>query len=143
MTSRGSPRAPNRLIYTTNYDTVIEQSYDKKGVKLDVYKSNFDFRPTSSPLATQLYKLHGSIGEDVSTGSQARIIISGSDYNQTHEYRQHLYTGLKADLSHSRLIIIGHSLADDHIKSIVNEAISLIRRHCLAAECHCLCMKRI
>ena len=114
-----------KSIYTTNYDTIIEQAFTKKDVPLTVYRSNWDFSATSRSLATKLYKLHGCIEDDVSTGSQSRIIISGNDYTLAHDYRQHLYNTLKAELAESRLVIIGHSLTDPDIKEIVNDAIAL------------------
>ncbi|MEN1641615.1 SIR2 family protein, partial [Pseudomonas aeruginosa] len=51
-------------IYTTNYDTLIEQSYARKNKNLSVISSNFDFTVQKIPEATKLYKLHGTIDKD-------------------------------------------------------------------------------
>jgi SIR2-like domain len=114
-----------KSIYTTNYDTLIEQSYTKKGRRLDVYTSNFDFTVGARSVDTKLFKIHGTIDKDISMGHNSRIIISGNDYSHTSDYRQHLYNTLKADLAESNLIIIGHSLADNDIRDIVTHAITL------------------
>ena len=61
----------------------------------------------------------------MSLGDRSRIIITESDYDATGEYRDQLFDRLKSDIGASQLIIIGHSLADADIRSIVNRAILL------------------
>jgi hypothetical protein len=112
-------------IYTTNYDKLVEQSYEKKGKPLSVISSNYDFREQRYPEATKLYKLHGSIDEDISDGNQSRIIISESDYDNTSEYREFLWDAFRNDLNSGNVVIIGYSLADPHIKDIIDRAISI------------------
>lgn len=115
-----------KSIYTTNYDKLIEISYQKKGVPLEVVDSNFDFgNGGARPNAVRLYKLHGTLGKDTSLGDRSRMIVTGEDYEQTYDYRNHLYNTLKAELAGSNLIIIGHSLSDEDVRSMVNQAISL------------------
>ncbi len=112
-------------IYTTNYDTLIEQVYKDREKALTTYASNFDFTIQPIPEATKLYKLHGTIDKDVSDGRQDRIILTESDYDQTHEYQTALFTALQYDLNQSELIIIGYSLKDPEIKSLVNHAVEI------------------
>lgn len=112
-------------IYTTNYDKLVEQSYEKKDKPLSVISSNYDFREQKYPEATKLYKLHGCIDKDVSDGNQSRIIISEADYDNTSEYREFLWDAFKHDLNGSNIVIVGYSLADPHIKDIVDRAISI------------------
>ena len=114
-----------KALYTTNYDELIEASYEKRNKELLVYASNFDFTVRGKPTATRLYKLHGTIGKDIVDGNVARIILTDSDYSYTKEYRQKLYDTLRADLAESKLIIIGYSLSDQHIRDIIARAIEL------------------
>lgn len=114
-----------KSIYTTNYDTLIEQAYEKKNYPLAAYHSNFNFSVGPKNTNTKLYKLHGTIDEDVSTGGNSRITITDSDYILAHEFRQHLFNTLKAELSESKLIIIGYSLSDNMIKEIINQSINI------------------
>jgi hypothetical protein len=118
-----------KSIYTTNYDTLIEQSYAKKHISLAVYSSNFDFTVGPKQNTTKLFKLHGTIDQDVSLGHNARMVLTGNDYNHTHDYRQHLFNTLKADLAESKLIIIGYSLGDPDIKEIVAQPEFAVRGH--------------
>lgn len=109
-------------IYTTNYDQLIEKAYKDRDRQLFVYHSNYDFRPDVPVASTRLYKLHGTIQHDVIDGHNSRLIITDNDYDETLPYREALYDRLKSDLSNSSLIIIGHSLADTHIKDIITRA---------------------
>jgi len=112
-------------IYTTNYDSLIEQAFTYHGKPLQVFQSNFDFGASKVPNSMKLFKLHGSIEHDYSEGYQSRIVISDSDYDVTHEYREYLYQSLGFALSGSNMLIIGYSLSDDHIRQIVDKAISI------------------
>lgn len=112
-------------IYTTNYDTFIEQAYEKKEKPIPVLTTNYDFTEQTHPEVTKLYKLHGTIDKDISDGHQSRIIISESDYDYTTDYRDALWDAFKCDLNSSHLVIIGYSLSDHHIKDLVNRAIKI------------------
>jgi hypothetical protein len=112
-------------IYTTNYDRLIEESYNRKNEPLNIYSTNFDFKTHNNPDATKLFKLHGTIEKDLVDGNNSRIIITESDYDNTIDYRNFLYNQLSVDLSGSSMIIIGYSLSDPDIKEVVNKAIQL------------------
>lgn len=114
-----------RNIYTTNYDKLVEQAYEKKNKPLSVISSNYDFKEQLYPEAAKLYKLHGCIDKDISDGHQSRIIISEADYDNTSEYREYLWDAFKHDLNSSNIVIIGYSLADPHIKDIIDRTISI------------------
>ncbi len=113
-----------KSLFTTNYDSLIEQSYKQAGRDIGVFSSNFDFTIHELPAQVKLFKLHGTIEKDVSDGHTARIILTDQDYDQTDDYREMLFDRLKSDLSGAHLII-GHSLADPDIKEIVNRAVQL------------------
>lgn len=114
-----------RGLYTTNYDTLVEQAFQSKSAPLNVCSSNFDFSQSETPVAQNLFKVHGTIEKDVVDGVQSRLIISDDDYDLTSEYRDKLYDRLRADVCGSHLVIIGHSLADTHIHDIMQRAIKI------------------
>ena len=114
-----------KSIFTTNYDTLIEQSYCARGNTLRVFDSDFSFNAGNDMADCELFKLHGTMEKDISDGINSRIILTESDYEQTEQYREYLYDRLKSDLAGANLIVIGHSLADPDIKTIVNRAAAL------------------
>ena len=114
-----------KSIYTANYDDLIEQVYKKKSIPLASISSSFDFGVGSRTNSARLFKLHGTIEKDVSFGDSSRLIITDNDYNLANEYREALFDTLKADLADSNLVIIGHSLSDEDIKSIITRAIQI------------------
>jgi SIR2-like domain len=116
-----------KSIFTTNYDTLIEQSYRRSNHELAVYRSNFDFQLRSTQSDVRLFKLHGSIEEDISDGKKSRIIISVQDYDVTSDYRDILYSNFAQELQTGDVLIVGHSLADPDLKGLVDEAARLKR----------------
>lgn len=128
-------------IYTTNYDTLIEQSFSKKEVPLSVFTSNFDFQVQRKPESVKLYKLHGSIEKDISDGIQSRIIITEGDYDNAADYREALFDALKYDLNEADLVIIGYSLSDPHIKVIIDRAIEIKNKSYKAASIYLVLYK--
>lgn len=114
-------------LYTTNYDQLIEKSYKGRKRPLHVISSNFDFGRRTDPTEPHLYKLHGTIECDVSLGHQHRMIISTSDYDTTSDFREVLYAKFTEQLFTNEAIIIGHSLADTDLRSIVEHAVRIKR----------------
>lgn len=119
------PLYPWKSLFTTNYDDLIEQCYKRQGRDLTVYSSNFDFTTHENPLATKLFKLHGTIDKDISDGNVSRLIITDADNDATAEYREGLYHRLQGDLVGGHLVVIGHALQDADIREIVNRTAAL------------------
>lgn len=114
-----------KSLYTTNYDNLVELSYINRNKKCRVYSSNFDFTIEEDEYEVELFKIHGTVDKDTCDGNNSRIILTDSDYEQTEAYREYIYDRLKGDLAGASLIIIGQSLADPDIKSIINRAATL------------------
>nr|WP_249797643.1 SIR2 family protein [Bradyrhizobium sp. 199] len=122
------PLLPWKCIFTTNYDTLIEDSYKRRSASCAVYSCNFDFGVDRDPDAIQIFKIHGTIDKDVADGNKSRIILTEGDYDQTADFREQLWDRLRADIAGNHLIVIGHSLADPDIKSVVDRALGLIQK---------------
>lgn len=116
-----------KSIYTTNYDHLIEECYSIQKRDIRVYTSDFDFTISTNEQSVKLFKLHGSLETDVSNGHKTRIILTDYDYDEKNSYREQLYNRLKSDLAGSKLIIIGHSLGDTHIREIITKISSMNR----------------
>ena len=110
-------------LYTTNYDELIEKSYRIRHKPLQVVASNFDFGADRDATQQCLYKLHGTIDQDTSLGHKHRLIVTTTDYDQTASYRELLYAKFTEQLYSNDALIVGQSLSDPDLQSIVNDAI--------------------
>lgn len=118
-----------RGIYTTNYDELVEDAYQRAHKPLTIFSSDFDFKAQGDPTATKLFKLHGTISKDSVDGFVHNMILTQTDYDYTNEYRQALYNRLKDDLHPgSQAVIIGQSLNDDHLRSLIEDVISINKK---------------
>lgn len=118
-----------KSIFTTNYDDLVEQVYTRAQKQLTTYTSNFDFSQQSDPLATKLFKLHGTIDKDVVDGHQSRMILTELDYDKVQDYREALYNRLQSDISPgTQVVIVGQSLADRDLRDVVQKSIEVAQR---------------
>lgn len=112
-------------LYTTNYDKIIEKAYGRVRKPLNVTGSNYDFG-TGTPATDQtLFKLHGTIDQDVSLGHQSRIVITGRDYDEMTEYRQLLWSRFADQLGRFDVVIVGQSLNDQELRAFIERASEL------------------
>ena len=119
------PRLEWKSLYTTNYDNLIELAYKRMNATITVYSSNFDFGTDEIPNAVRLMKLHGSIDKDVCDGNKSRIIVTENDFDLAGEYRRFLFDSLARDLVDGDLVIIGHSLSDPDIKTLISKSLRI------------------
>jgi len=110
-------------LYTTNYDNLIEKAYALRSKELKVISSNFDFGQGNQITDAYLYKLHGTLDKDESLGHKSQMIISSTDYANTTEYRAALYAKFTEQLFTNNALIIGYSLADPDLRSVVEQAL--------------------
>ena len=123
------PDFPWRALYTTNYDTVLEQAYGAVGAPLRVFSSNFDFTVHDGAIAAKLYKFHGTIEKDrCIDGGPSSLIVTDSDYDSAREYREMIYKSLSLDMNLGPLIVLGNTLAEPDLKEMLQEAIELKRK---------------
>lgn len=114
-----------RSIFTTNYDEIVEDAYERKSKPLNVYTSNFDFTIHENLVATKYFKLHGTIGKDAADGHSSRMILTDHDYDLTQDYREALYSRFQSDLMDGgNVIIIGQSLADPDLRDVIQKAVA-------------------
>lgn len=142
----GTPRSHPVEIFTTNYDLLFEEAFEKVGAPyFDGFSGGREpfFDPVSvasndlPPRWTRLWKLHGSLGWRA--GSRGEVIRTGQN-NVTHlVFPEHLkydqtqkapyaalFDRLRAFLAtpDTLLISIGFSFADAHVASRVGEGLA-------------------
>lgn len=104
-----------KQIFTTNYDTLIEDAYPKS--KRSVVTSNEGCAYTDEGLAT-IYKVHGDI---TTLNDSSSIIITDSDYKGFFKNKRFnlIWEELKRTFIKKHVVFIGYSLEDDNILEII------------------------
>jgi hypothetical protein len=114
---------PWDVIYTTNYDLLIEQaaaraSNNPAGRIKQVFS-------TATELANfteediLYYKLHGSI--DFANTDEGRLVLTKEDYRFYERYRKPLFHRLERDLLSRTFVFVGYSLQDSNFQAILND----------------------
>lgn len=105
---------PIRTVWTTNYDTLIEQAFDEA-------KKRYDAKITSQNLPLQkprcdvtIFKMHG----DVSQPDAA--VLTKEDYELYHDHRQGFTIRLQSDLISKTFLFLGFSFTDPNIDYILS-----------------------
>lgn len=114
-----------RAIYTTNYDLLVEKAYSRAHRNLIPVRSNYDFPDLRGSTDTPLFKIHGCISQDRSLGHHASIVLTETDIQAHLDFRKMLFDRMKADLESGMLLVIGQSLADQHLRDLVRDVAKL------------------
>jgi len=105
-------------IYTTNYDTLIEQAYKRAGIKYKPIISSCDLVTDMTDYHSYvlLYKPHGCISRPAA--SDAPIIITEDDYHSVADNRKPIYRQLELHKYKSVFLFIGYSFSDFNLSQI-------------------------
>ncbi len=109
-------------IFSTNYDDLVEKAYARHKKSIKVFSTNHDFHASGMRDEQELFKFHGTIERDVCDGSTSRLILTSTDYDEVSSYRELLYSRLSDQLLTKSVLIVGQSLADPDLRSLVDEA---------------------
>ena len=97
------------IIYTTNYDRIIERAFELNGVPSHTISSIDDIAMAPAK-ATQIVKFHGTFDNDAS------LVLTESSYFDRLEFESALDIKLRADMLGKCLLFIGYSLSDINIR---------------------------
>ncbi|MBW0016496.1 MAG: SIR2 family protein [Mycobacterium sp.] len=95
------------LLFTTNFDELIETAYREANVQLrvSISEDQFTAHRTQSP-ARHLVKLHGSIDQPET------IVLTRSDYAAARAQRKEMLGFLRSEMAETTFLFIGFSLSD-------------------------------
>jgi hypothetical protein len=101
-----------QLIYTTNYDKIIERAFKLK--KRDCYTvANIDDIATAPIGATRVVKFHGTFSDDES------LVLTECSYFNRLDFESATDIQLRADTLGHSLLFIGYSLNDLNIRYLL------------------------
>lgn len=97
------------VIYTTNYDSLIETYFAEKGDKFTVIN---DIKKMGKiiPGKPRIMKYHGELGDEKS------IVLSESQYFERMNFQSYMDIQLQADMLQYNILFLGYSLSDINIK---------------------------
>jgi len=113
------PRFPWAAVYTTNYDTLLEEGYR---AEVGTYRKVLYSSALRNIHAgtTPIVKIHGCI--EYGDGPDVRLIVTEDDYTEFEQHRKGLIAELKRSLySGASIVFVGYSLADDNLWGIYND----------------------
>lgn len=104
-----------KTIFTTNYDTLIEDAYPKSDVTLVTCNVGCTYVEESR---VTIYKIHGDINTMNDSDS---IIITESDYQNYFNKEKYklIWEELKRTFVKKHVVFIGYSLKDDNVLEII------------------------
>lgn len=100
------------IIYTTNYDPLIEKAYKLKGVDFTKIARGEDIQNAREGV-TQIVKFHGDL--DI-PGS---LVLTESDYFERLRFETELDIKLRADLLRYSVLFVGYSLSDVNVRNML------------------------
>lgn len=105
------------LLFTTNYDDLIERAYSHHGVTLTASATAQEFLDRLHPTPTRhLVKIHGTIDR------AATIVLTRDDYAKARVERRRIYEKLRIDVEQTTYIFIGFSLSDPNVNILLDDA---------------------
>ena len=100
------------IIYTTNYDHLIETYYEHKGKQCEVIKTIDDMSLAPSGV-TRIMKFHGDLE------TEQEIVLSESQYFKRMDFQHFMDIQLQADMLRYKVLFLGYSLSDINIKLLL------------------------
>lgn len=99
------------LIYTTNFDDLIERTYRALGVRTQLIRNARDIAK-ATPGEVQIVKYHGDTSDDSS------LVLTETSYYRRLNFEAPLDLKFRADLLGRSVLFLGYSLSDINIRVI-------------------------
>lgn len=119
-------------VFTTNYDTTLEQAFAQANIPTNVLRSNLDVGTPTPPGSVEIFKIHGCMMSDRSFGHRTSMAITYEDLDERAKFRELLFDRLRLALASSTVLFVGYSFSDPAISEILSRA-QRLRREAFAA----------
>jgi len=107
-------RLPISSIWTTNYDELIERTFQKENKVVDVKYVNNQLLTTKPKRDVVIYKMHG----DVNHPNEA--ILTKEQYEQYHQTHEPFINALTGELTTKTFLFIGFSFTDPNLDYVLS-----------------------
>lgn len=107
-------RLPIRTYWTTNYDTLIEDSLKANFRVADIKRKTDDLVTTRPKRDAVVYKMHGDVS------SPGTAILYKAQYEKYHKSHEAFVTALSGDLISKTFLFIGFSFTDPNLDYVLS-----------------------
>ena len=107
-------RLPIGTYWTTNYDTLIEDSLKENYRVADIKRKTDDLISTRPKRDAVVYKMHGDVG------SSTAAILYKAQYEQYYKTHEAFVTALSGDLISKTFLFIGFSFTDPNLDYVLS-----------------------
>lgn len=107
-------RLPISTAWTTNYDQLLERSFEDAGKIVDVKLNQENLAHTKRGRDVVLYKMHGCVTQP------HEAVVTKDDYEQYEKKRPLFVESLKGDLIAKTFLFVGFSFTDPNIDYILS-----------------------
>ncbi|NLH46170.1 MAG: hypothetical protein GX451_08615 [Acholeplasmataceae bacterium] len=113
-------RLPISTAWTTNYDQLLEHSFEDAGKIVDLKLTQENLAQTKPGRDVVLYKMHGCVSQPQDA------VVTKDDYEQYESKRRLFVESLKGDLISKTFLFLGYSFNDPNIDYILSRVRVLI-----------------
>jgi hypothetical protein len=107
-------RLPISTVWTTNYDQLLERSFEDAGKVVDLKLTQENLAQTKRGRDVVLYKMHGCVTQP------HEAVVTKDDYEQYERRRPLFVESLKGDLIAKTFLFAGFSFTDPNIDYILS-----------------------
>lgn len=114
---------PIKYVWTTNYDTLLEQAFEAQGKKVDTKRKPEDMCYPIPMRDVVIHKMHG----DITLAGDITLITD--DYEEYQAKNELFSNALKTDLSSKTFLFIGFSMSDPNILNMLGYMKQKLGKH--------------
>lgn len=106
-------KLPVDVVWTTNYDTILEHAYEDQNKTPDIKSKKGDFTIKTQGCDLTLYKMHGDVRDP------QNAVLTKDDYEQYPFANSIFINQLKSDLCAKTFLFLGFSMDDPNLKQVL------------------------
>lgn len=120
---RALARLPVRLVFTANYDDLLERAFREEGKRTEIIirDAHIPFMSHSSNVVN-IVKLYGDLNQPDT------LVLAGEQYEQFFLARPEMVKLLAVELGRSTLLYLGWSQSDPHFRLVLGETLARYSR---------------
>lgn len=113
-------RLPIPTVWTTNYDQLLERTFEEAGKVVDIKISQENLAQTRRGRDVILYKMHGCVT------APHEAVVTKDDYEQYERKKPLFVESLKGDLISKTFLFVGFSFTDPNVDYILSRVRTLL-----------------